>query len=176
MPKANWGITADDVDDFDRDSQFTPYAGPPVPVGQVYLWQINVAKYAAKTRGKNPQLRIGLELVPREGYDEEAYEGYFIMAFLPINAKTGFRYVPFLDAIGVSGKEFEQRTMYDEDGNISRIGSWRNNKDTLILADLKMGEDEKGEPRKEIGTFMPYEEEEAADDFDEEEEYAEEDD
>lgn len=171
MPRAQWGVSADDVDDFDRDSQYTPYAGPPVPVGQVYLWTIKVLKYAARTKTKNPQLRVGLELVPREGYDEDQYEGYFIMAFLPVTPKTGFRYVPFLDAIGVSGKEFEERTMYDEDGNIQRIGSWRNNQDTLVLADLKMGEDQDGNPQRQIGVFMPYEED-AEEDYDDDEEYA----
>jgi len=174
MPRASWGIEAADVDDFDRDSQFKPYAGPPVPVGQVYLWTIKVLKYAARTKEKNPQLRVGLELVPRDGYDEEDYEGYFIMAFLTVTKKTDWKYVPFLDAIGVTGKEFATRTMYDEDGNVQRIGSWKNDKDTLVLADLRIGEDQHGEPKKEIGTFMPYEDEDEGEYEDDDQEYADE--
>lgn len=175
MPRANWGITADDVDDFDRESMFKPYAGPPVPVNQVYLWEVKVLKYAARTRTKNAQMRVGLELVPREGYDEDDYAGYFIMDFIPVTSKTNFRYTPFLDCLGVSGKEFEQRTMYDEDGNIQRIGSWRNNKDTLLYGQLQMGEDANGEPQRKIGAYMPYDEDEAEEDLDDEE-YADEED
>lgn len=173
MPMARWGVKANEIDDFDRSSQRIPYRGPTPPNG-VYLWRVKICKYAAGTREKNPQIRLGLELVPREDYPgEEQYvdkngQGYWIMAFLPVNAKTYWRYVPFLDAIGVTGSEFERRTKVDEDQNIVRIGSWRNDGETLIEAQLKDGEDEKGNPRKEIGQIMTaeeYEEEE----FDEEE-------
>lgn len=173
MPIARWGISASDVDEFDRDSQIKPYKGP-VPPNSVYYWVVKVLKYMAGTKTKNPALWVGLELVPREGEgfeDEEKYAGYFVMAFLPVNAKTAFRYVPFLDAIGVTGKEFETRTKYDADNNILRIGSWVMDGETIVAAQLKDGEDEKGNPRKEIGQIMEADEEEG--DWDDEEEYAE---
>lgn len=174
MPKVRWGISAGNVDDFDRDSQYKPYDGP-TPTNGVYLWKIKVLKYVAGTKDKFPQLRIGLELVPREGRKQERrYAGYFMMSFPPVSPKTAFRYVPFLDAIGVSGSDFADRTITDEDGNIKKIGKWRNDSEQLIAAELKDGVDQNNNPRKEIGWMgEPSEDYEEAEEDDEEEEYEE---
>ena len=170
MPRARWGVSADDVDQFDRSSQFRPYDGPQPPLG-VYHWLVKRLKYVPAVKDKLPQLRPGLELVPREGYDEDQYAGYYTTAFLPVSERTNFRYVPFLDAIGVTGREFETRTVYDTDNNITRIGSWRNKGDTIIAGQLAMGSDEKGNDRLEIKWMGPiseeYEEEELDDEYEE---------
>lgn len=173
MPRANWGISSSDVDNFDRDGQYKPYDGP-IPANGVYRWQIKKLQHIAATGSKLPQLRVGLELVPRNR-DEKRYQGYFLMAFLPVSAKTAFRYVPFLDAIGVSGRDFETRTVTDQEGNISKIGGWRNSGTEIIKAEIKDGTDAEGGSRKEIG-WMGEDSEEAApddddDDFEDEEEY-----
>lgn len=151
MPRVRWGINASDVDDFDRDSQYTPYAGP-IPPNGVYVWQVKVLKHVAGTRDKFPQLRIGLELSPRSGRKGESqFKGYFVMNYCPISDRTAWRYVSFLDAIGVSGRDFTDRTVTDEDGNIKRIGKWRNTGKVLIAAELKDDTDEKGNSRKAVG-------------------------
>lgn len=166
MPRANWGVDASDVDDFDRSSQFTPYAGPPVPTGVVYLWRIKQLKYVAATKDKLPQLRVGLELVPRDSRPGEAkYKDYFNMAFLPVSDKTRFRYVPLLDALGVSGKEFAQGTVTDAEGNITKIGRWKNSGEELVCGLLKAGTDQDGNARNEIGSFLPANEDDEEDDF-----------
>jgi len=154
LPRARWGVSSRDVDNFDREGQYAPYTGP-TPTSGVYQWKINVAKYVPGTREKLPSLRVGLELVPRANAerDEKRCKGYFIMAFLPVSEKTAFRYVPFLDAIGVSGAEFENRTIVDEEGKIQRIGAWRNDGRTLVLAQLADGLDQNNQPRKEITWF-----------------------
>jgi len=171
MPKANWGVNSQDIDKFDRDSQYTPYDGP-IPENAVYHWKIKVLKSIAGTKSKLPQLRVGLELVPRKGRNESKYKGYFVMAFIPVSDKTEFRYVPFLDAIGVTGREFTRGTITDDEGNIKKIGKWRNDGDEIIAAELKTGEDQDGNPRKEIGwmgepnTEPESEEDDDEDDFD----------
>lgn len=152
MPRVKWGVGAEDVDDFDRDSQFKPYAGPE-PRNGVYAWKIKVFKFAAGGRGKLPQMRPGLELVPRAGFNEGKYAGYFIMDFIPVSDKTQFRYVPLLDALGVTGREFETATITDEEGNIQKIGKWRNKGETVIIAQLRDGQDDKGIARKEIASY-----------------------
>lgn len=154
MPRVKWGVDAGDVDDFDRDSQFKPYAGP-VPPDGVYAWTLKVLQHVAGSKQKNPQLRVGLELVPRAEFDEDKYRGYFIMDFIPVMPTTTFRYVPLLDALGVSGTDFANRTTTDEDGNIVSIGKWRNSKDTVVIAQLISGTDQNGNARKEIrgGTY-----------------------
>jgi hypothetical protein len=155
MPRVQWGVSASDVDDFDRDSQFKPYAGPIPPGNVVYAWRIKVLKNVAGDRKKHPQLRVGLELVPRQGFNESKYAGYFVMDFIPIMSSTAFRYVPLLDALGVSGREFESNTINDKEGNIKKIGRWVNDGDDVIIAMLVDGQDQNGEPRKEIkgGTY-----------------------
>lgn len=167
MPKVNWGVSSGDVDAFDRDSQFKPYAGPAVPNG-VYRMRVKSAKRIAAAQGKYPQLRLGLELVPRNAA-ERKFSDYFIMAFLPVMNKTQFRYVPFLDAIGVSATDFTARTVADEEGDIKRIGQWKNDGNTLIMVQLKSGEDDKGNPRQDVGTFLANVESDDDEDIDEDE-------
>lgn len=166
MPKVNWGVRAADIDNFDRDSQYAPYDGP-IPPNGVYQFKIKVLKSIAGTREKNPQLRVGLELVPRKSRkNERAMQGYFIMAFLPVTERTQFRYVPFLDAIGVSGREFERGTITDEEGNVKKIGRWRNNGDEIIKAEIKDDTDQNGNPRKDIGWMGALTDEDPADEDD----------
>lgn len=135
MPKANWGISAGDVDDFDRDSQYKPFIGDPPPSGVVYIWRIKRLVAVAPTEDKVGQLRVGLELVP-QGRSQAKYKGYYQTAFLHISDTAAFRYVPFLDALGVSGRDFTSRTIHDEQGNVQKIGAWRNDGNQLIAARL----------------------------------------
>lgn len=180
MPKANWGIKASVVENFDRDAQYKPYDGP-IPVNGVYRWRVTALKYVASTGEKLPQLRIGLQLVPRNK-DEKKYDGYRLMLFPPVSERTQFRYVPFLDALGVSGREFESGTIIDEEGNIKKIGRWRFSNEVFIKGEIKDDADQQGNPRKDIGWMgadTGTEEFDEDDDSEEEydyEEYAEEDD
>lgn len=182
MPKVRWGISAEDVDDYDRSKQYTPYAGATPPNG-VYMFLLKKFQRVAGTRDKHPQMRVGLELVPREGYDERKYTGYWLMDFIPVTDKTVFRYVPLLDTLGVSGREFANATLTDNDGAIQKIGKWINKGDTLIMAQVRDGEDAAGNPRKEIATYMAVPEgveedfaEDDEDDIDDDDVYDDEDD
>lgn len=152
MPKVNWNISAGTIDDYDRSRDFKPYDGPIPPAG-VYRWKIKKLQYIAGEGKKHPQLRAGLELIPRNR-DEKRFETYFIMAFMTVSEQWPGFYVPFLDAIDVSENEFRNGTMTDEEGNIKKIGRWRNTGDVLVKAQLKDGVDQHGSPRKEIGYFM----------------------
>lgn len=176
MPKVNWGVGADVIDDFDRDSSFKPYAGK-TPPNAVYRWRIKTLKFAARTKTKHPSLRAGLELVPR-GSDEKPFKGYFIMKFMAIAETNGFQWVPFLDALGVSSREFLRGTICDDDENVRKIGNWRMDGKTEILGQLADGTDDKGNSRKEIkwvgsvdeDTELPDDEVEEEEGYDEEDE------
>lgn len=169
--KVNWGINAADVDDYDRDSQYRPYDGP-LPANGVYVWKVKKLQFVAGTGQKHPQLRIGMELHPRNKA-ENRFKGYYLMNFIPIMPKTQFRYVPFLDALGVSGREFETGTLADEEGNIKKIGKWRNTNEALIKGELKDDTGMEGEPRKAIGWMGAFDPDtqQADDDDAEEDEY-----
>lgn len=152
MPKVNWNISEGTIDDFDRESVYKPYDGPIPPAG-VYRWKIKKLQFVAATKGKNPQLRAGLELIPRNT-EEKRYKGYFIIAFMTVSEQWPGFYVPFLDALGISEREFTNGTVADEEGNISKIGRWRNSGDVHVKAQLKDAADQHGNPKKEIGVFM----------------------
>lgn len=170
MPKVRWGVSSGAVDDYDRDSQYKPYTGP-TPPNAVYQWTVKVLKHAAGTRDKNPQLRIGLELKPRRGRDEDRYKGYFVFLFRAITDRNQFTWVPFLDAIGVSGDEFERGTITDEDGNIKKIGRWRNDGKAVILGQLVDDEDARGDFIKGVKWMGPLDSTPDDDEYDDEDVY-----
>ena len=154
MPRANWGIETEDIDSFDRSTQFTPYRGPQPPRG-VYSFLVKKAVFIAATRDKLPSLRLGLELIPRDGTDDRKYNGFYFTAFLPVSNKTQFRYVPLLDALGVSASDFKNKTITDAEGNISRIGKWRNDGETIVDVQIQLEEDNKGNPQWNAKGFYP---------------------
>lgn len=157
MPVVNWGISPDSVDDYE-DNGYTPYMGPTnIPAG-VYQWRIAVLKRAPKSADKLPQLRVGLELVPRKGIKEEQkFKGFFTMDFMPVSDKTQFRYASFLAVLGVSGTDFTKRCRFDADGNITSIGKWKMDGKTILAAQLIDDKDMDGNPRKAIkgGAYFP---------------------
>lgn len=178
MPNVNWGISTGDVENFDRDAQFTPYRGK-IPPNAVYVWKLYRLQYAAGTETKHPQLRIGVELVPQDK-SEKAYKGYRIMSFRSVMEKTQFAYVPLLDALGVSANDFISKTRADSEGNIQRIGAWKNTGEQLICALLKDDKDQDGKARKDIGWIGALEDDAEDDELDplddDDEEYADDDD
>lgn len=180
MPKVNWGIARGTIDRFDRSTQYKPYDGP-IPPAAVYRWKMKKVQYVAASGTKNPQIRLGLELIPRSKEDKR-YATYYIMAFLTISEQYPGFYVPFLDAIGVTEREFLSGTITDEEGNIKKIGNWRNTGNLHIKAQLRDSSDQNGNPKKEIGYILADSEEVIDDeddsdiDFDDEDdEYADED-
>lgn len=183
MPRVTWsGLDAGDVDGFDRDSQIKPYAGP-IPPDGMYMWAVKVLQHREGDRQKNPQLRVGLELVPRSGSDyrgERKYKGYFTMDFIPMADNTAFRYVPLLDVLGVTGKDLVNNTITDEDGNIKKIGRYRHDGKALVMAQLIQEMDQNGNPKAQKNIkggayFEPPkgEEYEEEDDLPEDDEYGE---
>lgn len=167
MPKANWGVSARRIDSYDRNTLYQPYSGKLPPAG-VYRFKMISLRYAAGTEDRNPQLRVRLSLVPRSGRGEKAYAGYTVTAMCPITDNALFRIVPFLDVIGVSGSDFVNSTVYKSNGEVVRIGKWRNPGDLELLAQLKTSDSE--EYPREVGTFLPLSEddnEDVEDEFDE---------
>ncbi len=159
MPKVRWNFDLKGmVNSFDRDSQFTPYTGERPPSYQVFAWRIKNFTYVSGTREKSPQFRAGLELVPRSGRDEDRYRGYYLTAYLNIsqNPKAAFFWVPFFDAIGVTGDDIQQATNVTAEGNVLSIGQWKHTGKHLILGQLKDSTDQNGAYRQEIGWFGAY--------------------
>jgi hypothetical protein len=161
MARKIWsGISGKSLDETDR-SEFKPYGGP-IPPNELFCFKINALKHGKSSKGTS-QLIIGLTLVPRASRPEDKrYADYRIMDYIPVMESTQWRLVPFLDAIGVSGDDFEKRTMdsgeKDRWGSvpITKIGRWINDGKQYVMALLRDGEDQNGKTRKEIGGYwMP---------------------
>lgn len=180
MPTVDWGISKAVIDDYDRESAYKPYTGK-LPENGVYQWKIVKCQSVAGTKKKNPQLRVSLRLEPRDK-SEKKFSGYSMMKFMVIADTTPFQYVPFLDAIGVTEADFRKRTMTDEEGNVKKIGPWKNDGKTLILGQLQDSRGEQADKYpKEIGWVgaldeLPDDEDEDEDDYDEDEDEDEEED
>jgi hypothetical protein len=167
--RVNWGISADDIDNFERN-QYTPYDGPIPPNNVVFKFKIKILRFTPATGDKHPQLRIGLELVPRNS-DDKKFAGYFIMLYRHITERSQFVYVPFLDALGITGKDFINRTIADEEGNIKTIGKWRNTGSEHVMCMLKDDKGSDGIMRKDVAWFGPLKETDEAPEDDDIEEY-----
>jgi hypothetical protein len=157
--KVTWGgeVTADTIDKADR-SQFKPYTGPAVP-DAVYCWRIKVLKRATSSN-KNPQLIVGLELVPRQSRPEEkVYAGYFVTDYITLTEAAAWRVASFTDAIGVTGADLIKRTKdtgeKDAKGSVElvSIGGWKHTKKELILAQLATDTDPKSKTGRKISGY-----------------------
>jgi hypothetical protein len=167
MPKAQWGVSARDVGNFDRDSAYKPYQGP-IPVNGVYAWRVAKAVFAASDGESNAQLRLTLVLSPRNK-GEQKYNGYVNTAFMPIADNTQFRYVPFLMAIGASDTDFVNRTITDTEGVIKSIGKWKSDGKTIVAARLVDNDYEGARNPKQIDWVGELEDATPDEDEDEEE-------
>ena len=136
MPRAQWGVSATEVDQFDPATQFKPYTGE-VPPNGVYEFLIRAMKYMPATDDKNPQLRLSVALAPRASRPREArYDDFYVTTFIPVTPKSQFRYVPLLNALGIPSRDFINKTIVDAEGNITRIGDWRQDGEQYILCEL----------------------------------------
>lgn len=158
MPKMKWTgtaaeVTGDTLDSADR-SQFKPYDGP-VPPNGLYCWKIKIMKITKASTGTQ-QLMVGIELTPRRSRpDEKPYGGYFLTQYLPITEGSAWRLAPFLDAIGVTGRDFVDRMIVGAKDNrgglpVEKIGKFIQNGKALVMGQLADDTDNKGNARKQI--------------------------
>lgn len=164
MAKVKWGsgaASAEDIDNVDRSKNFTPYEGPTPPAGVYRFWLKRLKK--AESKAGNPKLTLHLELVPRKDIPEQKpYKGFFLVDDVPVG--VAFRVAAFCDAIGVTGKEFVQQTVVDEDGNIKKIGKWTNDGKVVLVVAIRNGQDQNGNTRMEVSSYIPLVTEDSEDD------------
>lgn len=176
MPRVRWGDEEELLEageNWDPDEQIQPYDGPTPPTG-LYHFDVKVLK---KRQGKNfPQLMIGLELVPRKGRsDDKKYVRYFIMDFAPVSPQTNFRWMPFVQAIGVSPSDLIKKCVTDEDGNVTKIGRWvKREKGNVIAVNIVHDPDDERYGGRKVASYFAPKSTKAAPVEEEEEEYEEE--
>lgn len=155
MPKATWGNVTSSALRNEERREFRPYDGPTPPNG-VYCFKVKVLK-KTESRAKNPQLMVGLELIPRRSRpDDGPYKGYFLADYIPVMESTLFRIVPFIDAIKVSEADFTDRTIADKDGRILSVGKAKFGEKApavYVMAQIRDAVDNNGNPRKEVAGY-----------------------
>jgi hypothetical protein len=144
MPKVKWGgkELQERLENYDgdQDAQYRPYDGPPPKAG-MYLFEAKRVKYNISP-GNFPRLQVFLELTPRPGRpDEKKYDKFFILDGIIVkeDGSTDFRIRPFLDAIGVSVRDFLTNTITSaEDPEVvTKIGKFKMDKPFPIMGSIR---------------------------------------
>lgn len=121
--KVKWGGSdlQERLENFD-DTRYEPYDGPR-PTSGLYGWTIKRIKRDTSS-GNFPCLYVHLDLHTRGRADHRKYEGFFMrdQVIVKDDGTTDFRVRPFLDAIGVTVRDFMNNTDVGDDGFITRIG------------------------------------------------------
>lgn len=161
MPKFKWELDAAELDEAARnDEQYAPYDGPTPPTG-VYGFRIKRIKTGESNAG-NDRLQVTLILDPRGRKDHKKFAGFPVMDFIPVMSSTSWRVSRLLGALGVSSREFVNKTVVDEDGVVQKIGSVRiEGADILVVAQIKLD----GEYMN-VSRYLPKKDEEEAPDDD----------
>jgi hypothetical protein len=148
MPKVKWGgkELQDSLENYDgeNDAQYRPYDGPPPRAG-MYLFTVKRVKQNTSPGGF-PRLQLFLELTPRAGRpDEKRYDKFFMLDGIIVkeDGSTTFRVRPFLDAIGVSVREFMTNTVTSAEDNelVVKIGKFKTDKPFQIMGAIKPQKD-----------------------------------
>lgn len=178
MPKAKWGsLTATDIES--AESNFVTYEGEIPPRG-VYRFKLKSAKSTESSNG-NPMVKLVLILDGSWKPKHKEFDGCPAFTQVMIMDSTAFQVRAFCDAIGVTARDFLNKTVLDDDDKLVKIGKVSlADGDLLVTANCQPGEYE-GTPKLEIKGLLPKaeeepEEEEESDEEDSEEEYEEDDD
>lgn len=163
MPKVKWGsgsdaLTVDDLnDDKENGSSFEPYDGPRPPKG-VYGWRVK-AMVQSESSGGFPQVIVRLELDPRGRAEHKRFAGYFVQDFIIVKKNTAFKVRPLLEALGVTYADFLNKTVVDDDKNITRIGT-TDPRGKLLVGNIRPS---KNDPQYEDISYLPAKDDDSTD-------------
>jgi len=119
MPKVKWGsdIAVDDIDSWEDESGGS-YAGQKPSSG---IFKFKITKLVkGESKAGNPKLTAYMTLVPRTAADKK-YDGCPLTDFMPIMKSTVWRFRPFLDCLGVTGKQLLSQTNANGEGEVISI-------------------------------------------------------
>ena len=140
MPKATWGagdqvLTADDVNSAERTEARKRYSGE-LPMSGTYRYVIQSLKQGESSKG-NPKLTVTALLDGNWMPNHKQYDGCPIWDHIPVMKSTEGRVANFLDAIGASGEDLLNKTVVDENGYVTKLGSIGDPNGLLVYITVK---------------------------------------
>ena len=122
--KADWGLTAREVDASGVDITPRGYFGEQPPVGLTYLWRPTRLAFRPVTdEYVSPRLTINAELVPGSK-EQKQYAGFPVTNFISIKSTNDMIWLSFILSMGITPSEFLDRCVVDEsNGRVIRCGS-----------------------------------------------------
>jgi hypothetical protein len=153
--------------EYDEDSQFQPYTGPMPPNNTLLTGRIKKAWWTF-TASDDRMMKVVWEA------DEYAgkYKTMGVWDNITFNAKSKWRWYPFLQAFGLTLNDVKKKMFVvgDEDdpnlgAPIEKIGKWvpgEESADVRIITTNKR--DNGGEMRVNVVKYLPYEDEDEEDD------------
>jgi hypothetical protein len=169
-----------DPDDFDvdelegaeYDESNAPYRGPQPPRDTELTGIIKKAWWTESSDGDRM-----MKVIFEGDEDCKKYKGIGIWDNITFNAKSKWRWLPFLEATGLTLKDIQTKMYVEsEDDNvgapIQKIGKWVPGEKSTAVRVITDRKPYNGEMSTKIGTWLSYEDEYDEDDEDEEEEEA----
>jgi hypothetical protein len=134
--KVTWGIDEDTIgsaESFDTE----PYDGPELPHRGVFNFAVRRAELQTSSND-NPMIRF-LLVADDSRAEKKAYKGAPVWTRLVVTDNTAFRVRALCDALGVSYKDFTDRTVVDGEDNIVSIGKVKFNGKTPVHLKAQVG-------------------------------------
>lgn len=122
MPKAKWGsdLTVDDIEN--AESTNGSYTGP-IPPSGVYLFTLKKMQKGT-SKNDNPKVFMVWEMAKTGAKkDQKKWAGAPLFDHMPVGASSAFRAKALCAALGVTSKDFLNKTIIDEEDNITKIGN-----------------------------------------------------
>lgn len=156
MPKAKWGsdLTVDDIEN--AESSNGAYTGP-IPPSGVYLFNLK-KMVAGESKAGKPKVFMVWEMAKTGAKkDQKKWAGAPLFDHMPVGASSAFRAKALCAALGVTSKDFINKTVIDEEDNIIKIGNLKIDGKIQSFINVKRENDEDNGERLVLigGGYLP---------------------
>lgn len=146
MPKATWGSDID-ADEIESAVGFTTYAGD-IPKRGVYRFKLRRLKQG-KAKSGNPKVSFMGLLDGTYRGDHKKFEGCPLFADVAVIKNQAAKLKALCAGLGVTAADFLNKSVVDEEGNITKIGVKKITEGMLVYVSTHVGHDLNGEERLE---------------------------
>jgi hypothetical protein len=171
--RLKWGLDKEDISD--DAVGFEPYTGSLPPRG---VYRLRIGKMSTQMSSNDNPMLVCLWVIDHDDADSRSvYNGCPVWDNVVATKKSAFRVARFRRAIGVTELDLLNRTMIDDDDNVTKIGRIKV-PGLQVLALLAIENSEEYGERVRVDQYLPHdyvdefadEEDEDEDEYDDDEE------